>query len=274
MKGCDFDGTDMNDLKEAAKLASKSDAVILCLGEKGNWSGENQSRSSINIPEVQLVLLKTVHQAGKPIIVVLSNGRPMQLNDIAPLADAIVEMWQPGIAGGTPVARVLSGKVNPSGRLAATFPRSLGQVLSTIVVEAVRVPHRVYHDIDSKPLYSFGYGLSYTTFQYGNPIVSKSSLSVEDSFTIDLPVTNTGSCDGKISVLGFVKAPSSLPTRPERELRFFDKQELKQGQTVLFHFKLKVKRDLGFVDEKGNTFVSPGKYQLLVGDKTCEVTVK
>lgn len=144
MKGCDFDGTDMNDLKEAAKLASKSDAVILCLGEKGNWSGENQSRSSINIPEVQLVLLKTVHQAGKPIIVVLSNGRPMQLNDIAPLADAIVEMWQPGIAGGTPVARVLSGKVNPSGRLAATFPRSLGQVLSTIVVEAVRVPHRDY----------------------------------------------------------------------------------------------------------------------------------
>jgi beta-glucosidase len=274
-RGCDFDGSDQSGFKEAVKLASKSDAVVLCLGEKGNWSGENQSRASIALPDVQLQLLNAIHQTGKPVIVVLSNGRPMDLHNVVPLADAIVEMWQPGIAGGTPVARILSGKVNPSGRLAATFPLTLGQVpVYSSRRPSARATQGLYHDIDSQPLYPFGYGLSYTTFRYGKPVVSRTSLSSKDSFTIDVPVTNTGSCDGKLSVLGFIQAPYSLPTRPGKELRFFDKKEIKQGQTVVFHFKLKVKNDLGFVDETGNTFVTPGTYRLLVGDQKCEVTVK
>lgn len=274
-RGCDFDGDDQSGFAGARAIAAKADAIVLCLGEHGNWSGENQSRASIALPEVQLRLLQTLHKTGKPIIVVLSNGRPLQLDRVEPLADAIVEMWQTGVAGGTPTARILKGAVNPSGRLAVTFPSTGGQIpIYYNRRPSARANQGFYHDTTSEPLYGFGYGLSYTTYQYGEPTVSKTTLSAGDRFTLDVPVTNTGAYDGKHAVLGFVQCPYARLTRPVKELRFFDKKEIKKGQTVVFHFNLQVSRDLGFVNDEGNAVVESGTYRLLIGDKTITLNVK
>lgn len=274
-RGCDYDGSDQSGYAQAKAIAAKADAVVLCLGERGNWSGENQSRASIALPEVQLQLLQTLKKTGKPIIVVLSNGRPLQLDGVEPLADAIVEMWQTGIVGGTPTARILKGEVNPSGRLSATFPYTGGQIpIYYNRRTSARATQGFYHDLTSDPLYSFGYGLSYTTYQYGAPTVSKTTLTANDRFTVDIPVTNTGAYDGKHAVLGFVQCPYAKLTRPVKELRFFDKKEIKTGQTVVYHFNLQVNRDLGFVNDEGNTVVEPGTYRLLIGDQTITLNVK
>ena len=127
-QGCDFDGENRDGCAEALAVAKNADVVVLCLGEKRGWSGENTSRSTIALPAVQEELLAELKKAGKPVVVLLSNGRPLELVRIEKQADAIVEMWQPGVAGGKPVAGVLSGRVNPSGRLAITFPYSTGQI--------------------------------------------------------------------------------------------------------------------------------------------------
>lgn len=274
-KGCDFEGSDQSGFKDALSLASKSDMLVVCLGEKQSWSGENASRSSIELPEIQLQLLQALKKTGKKIVLVLSNGRPLQLNKIEALSDAIIEMWQPGIAGGIPLARILSGEVCPSGKLAITFPYTTGQIPIYYNRRPSARPNQgFYHDIQSEPMYPFGYGLSYTRFQYGTPVISKTVLHANDKFTIDIPVTNTGSHTGKEIVLGFVHCQYSPITRPMKELRFFAKDEIQPGRTVTYHFDLQTKRDLGFVDENGNIVITPGKYEIMVGDHTIEVEVQ
>ncbi|MEI6178753.1 MAG: glycoside hydrolase family 3 N-terminal domain-containing protein, partial [Verrucomicrobiota bacterium] len=127
-KGCDFDGTDESGFAAAFDAASGADAVVVCIGEKKAWSGENTSRSTISLPAIQENLVARLKQTNKPIILVLANGRPLELQRVEPLAHAIIEMWHPGVAGGTPLAGILSGRVNPSGRLAITFPLATGQI--------------------------------------------------------------------------------------------------------------------------------------------------
>lgn len=272
--GCPFEGDDESGFRAAVKAAKKADVIVVCLGEKGKWSGENASRASIALPDVQLRFLEELKKTGKPLVVVLSNGRPLQLDRVAPLADAMVEMWQPGVAGGTPLAGILSGRVNPSGKLAMTFPVTGGQIpIYYNRRPSARHHQGFYHDMTSDPLYEYGYGLSYTTFEYGEPVVSAKTVGRKGRFSVEVDVRNTGSVDGKEAVLGFVSCPYAVLTRPVKELRFFTKKKIKAGETVKCRFDLNVQRDLGFVNDKGETVVEPGEYRITIGGKTVTLEV-
>lgn len=157
-------------LAEAVSLAQWSDVVVVCLGEKAGWSGENCSRSSIALPRCQEQLVEAVKQTGKPVVIVLSNGRPIELCRIEPMADAIISIWQPGVNGASALAGILSGRINPSGKLAVTFPYTTGQEpIYYNRRKASRGGHQGrYQDVTSQPLYPFGHGLSYTQYSYSN----------------------------------------------------------------------------------------------------------
>ena len=272
--GCPFEGTDESGFRAAVKAAKKADVIVACLGEKGKWSGENASRASIELPEVQQKFLEELKKTGKPVVLVLSNGRPLQLDRMEPLADAIIEMWQPGIVGGTPLAGILSGRVNPSGKLAMTFPVTGGQIpIYYNRRQSARHHQGFYHDLTSDPLYEFGHGLSYTSFEYGEPVLSAKKVGRKGRFSVDVTVKNTGAVDGKEAVLGFVSCPYAVLTRPVKELRFFTKKEIKAGETVTCHFDLNVQRDLGFVNDRGETVVEPGEYHIIIGGKTVTLEV-
>lgn len=197
------------------------------------------------------------------MILLLNNGRPLELCRLEPLADAIVELWQPGISGGKPAAGIVSGRVNPSGKLAITFPYSTGQIPIYYNRRRTSRPFMgFYQDIPSEPLYDFGYGLSYSSFEYGD--IRKVG---ESPIIFEISVTNTGEVDGKETVHWFISDPVSTVTRPYKELKFFEKKLVPAGKTVTFRFKVDPLRDLGYVDENGHRYVERGKYQILVKDK-------
>lgn len=274
-EGCDYDGDSEDGFDEAVALACKADVVVVCLGEKRKWSGENHSRSTIELPHIQTRLLSAIRQTGKLVVVVLSNGRPLQLNTIEPLADAIVEMWQPGTPGGKPLAGILSGRINPSGKLAMTFPYTTGQIpIYYNRRPSARHHQGFYDDIQSSPMYAFGYGLSYTEYKYGDISVSATELGADEDFEVTVSVNNTGKVDGKETVLGFVSCPYAKLTRPVKELRFFDKKTIRRGETQTYTFSLNTTRDLGFIDKDGNTVLEPGKYVISIADKKTEITIK
>ncbi len=272
-QGCGFDGEDRNGFAEALAVAAQADVVVLCLGEKRGWSGENASRSTIALPAVQEELLAELKKAGKPVVVLLSNGRPLELARIEKQADAIVEMWQPGVAGGKPVAGILSGRVNPSGRLAMTFPYSIGQIP---IYYNHRAPARKgnlgrYQDIPSTPLYDFGYGLSYTEYKYGDLKASTDKVKRGDKLTVEVAVTNTGDRDGMETVHWFICDPVCSISRPVKELKFFEKQSVKAGETKVFRFEIDTDRDLAFVDGDGKRFLEAGDYYILVKDRKLKI---
>lgn len=272
--GCDFEGTDTSQFKKTAAIAQKADVLLLCMGERSKWSGENASRSTICLPDIQEKFIKKMSQANKPIILVIANGRPLCLSNIEPYCDAIVEIWQPGIAGGNPLAGVLSGRVNPSGKLSITFPRSTGQIPIYYNQRKSSRPHSgKYQDIDSTPLYEFGHGLSYTTFTYGNIKVNKTEVKRNEKLVVEIPVTNTGKYDGAEVVHWFIADPYSSITRPVKELKFFEKHFFKSGETHIFHFEVDPVRDLSFVDADGKQILENGEYQIIVKNKMIRFTL-
>ena len=258
------------------ELAKWADVVICCLGEKFNWSGENTSRTSIALPAGQEGLLASLKMTGKPVVVTLTNGRPLELPRIEVNADAIVEAWQPGVNGASALAGILSGRINPSGKLAITFPYATGQIpiYYNRHKSARRGTQGLYKDgITSEPLYYFGHGLSYTTFVYGEPRVV-GTPSLEAPFTVEVEVSNTGGMDGKEAVLWFISDPyCSVVTRPEREIKFFEKRLIRKGTTETFRFEVDPARDLGYLDGNGKYFVEPGEYHILVGDKDLKLNL-
>lgn len=275
-QGCGFEGENREGFAEALAVAGQADVVVLCLGEKRGWSGENASRSTIALPAIQEELLTELKKAGKPIVVLLVNGRPLELVRIEKQADAIVEMWQPGIAGGKPVAGILSGRVNPSGRLAITFPYSTGQIP---IYYNHRAPARKgsqgrYQDIPSTPLYDFGYGLSYTDYKYGKLKASAEQVKRGDKLTVEVSVTNTGDRDGLETVHWFISDPVSSISRPVKELKFFEKQLVKAGETQVFRFHIDTNRDFGFVDADGKRFLEAGDYYIVVKDQKLKIHVE
>ena len=293
--GCDFETRPTaKELKAAGALVKRSDAVVLCLGEKRRWSGENASRSEIVLPEAQMELLKSVSEtarrAGKPVVVVLFNGRALDLTEVEPLADAMLEAWQPGVTGGEAVARLLCGEENPSGRLTLTFPRSVGQI-------PIYYNHRnsgrrgtqgLYQDIPSTPLYAFGYGLSYTTFTYGEPTlrallkdgrevaVGREPLKLADvvRLTAEVEVRNDGGRDGREVVQWYVTDPYCSIARPVRELKHFEKRMIAAGDAQRFEFRIDPMEELGFVDAEGRRFLEPGLFTLRVGGHQVGFTLE
>lgn len=272
--GVDFDGKDKKGFEEAKTLAVKSDVIVLCLGEKKDWSGENASRSTIALPQIQEELAIELKKLGKPIILVLSSGRPLELNRLEPISDAILTMWQPGTPGGRPLSGVLSGRVNPSGKLAMTFPFSTGQIPIYYNYRQSARPHQgKYQDIQSTPLYEFAHGLSYTTFEYGDLIVSSTKLKRGEKLTVEIQVKNVGDREGVETVHWFIQDPVSTISRPIKELKYFEKQLLKKGETKTYEFELDLERDLSFVDGDGKRFLESGDYNIIVKNKKIKIEI-
>lgn len=270
--GCKPQGNDRSGFAGALDVARWSDVVIVCLGEMLTWSGENASRSTIALPQIQEELVKELKEAGKPIILVLSNGRPLELNRMEPLCDAILEIWQPGINGARSMAGILSGRINPSGKLAMTFPYSTGQIpIYYNRRKSGRGHQGFYKDITSDPLYPFGHGLSYTEFKYGTVTPSATKVKRGDKLSAEVTVTNTGARDGAETVYWFISDPYCSITRPVKELKHFEKQFIKVGETKTFRFDIDLERDFGFVNEDGKRFLEAGEYHILVQGQTVKI---
>ena len=270
--GCKPQGNDRSGFAGALDVARWSDVVIVCLGEMLTWSGENASRSTIALPQIQEELVKELKKAGKPVVLVLVNGRPLELNRLEPVSDAILEIWQPGVNGALPMAGILSGRINPSGKLAMTFPYSTGQIpIYYNRRKSGRGHQGFYKDITSDPLYPFGHGLSYTEFKYGTVTPSATKVKRGDKLSAEVTVTNTGARDGAETVHWFISDPYCSITRPVKELKHFEKQFIKAGETKTFRFDIDLERDFGFVNEDGKRFLEAGEYHILVQGQTVKI---
>lgn len=274
-KGAELDKIKADELAQAVGTAQWADVVVLCLGEQRRWSGENASRSTIALPDVQLQLAREIAATGRPVVMLLSSGRPLDLSEMEPLANAILEVWQPGTTGGIAAAEILAGDINPSGKLAMTFPRSTGQVPIYYNRRGAARRHQgFYKDIPSTPLYPFGHGLSYTTFAYGKPEVSDSVFTSTDKVTVTVPVTNTGSRAGAETVMWFTADPAASVTRPLKELKHFEKRDLQPGETAVFTFTIDPAMHLSFPDNDGNPRLEPGDFKVMVGPYTLNLVMK
>ena len=276
VQGCSIDKAINGGLDSVRSAASWADAIVLCMGEQGNWSGENQSRANITLPEAQTDLIAALRQSGKPLVLVLANGRPLDLHEVEPQVGAILEIWQPGVNGAQSMAGILSGRINPSGKLDVTFPYSGAQIpIYYNRHPAARFADQgFYHDMTVEPLYPFGHGLSYTHFTYSNLRTSQTTFTQGDSVTVSVDVTNDGGRDGKEAVLWYVTDPVSSVTRPMKELRYFSKELIPSGETHTFTFHIQPQRDLAYRDGKGNLLLEPGKFIIQVGDKQLTLLMK
>ena len=260
---------------EAVAVAQAADQVVLALGETREMSGEAAARSTLDLPGKQEDLIKAIKATGKPFVVVLFNGRPLALEDVVDDTPAILEAWFPGVQAGPAVADVVFGKVNPGGKLPVSFPRRIGQVPIYYNHERTGRPcnpdvkwNSRYRDIPScAPLYEFGYGLSYTTFEVSNLQLSSSTVSKNGSLKASVTVTNTGSRKGDEVVQLYIHDPVASISQPVRRLRGFERVTLNptQSQTVTFTLD---KSDFGFYDNRGKLVVEPGQIDVFAGNSS------
>ncbi len=277
-------GSNINDdttkyFAEAIRIAKQADVVILAIGEAGWMSGEASSRSEIDLPGVQQQLANEIMKTGKPVIIVLMNGRPLAIAELDEKADAILETWFLGTQAGHAIADVLFGDYNPSGKLPVTFPRSLGQVPIFYSMKNTGRPMEVdpynkytskYLDESNYPLYPFGYGLSYSNFSYGDVTLDKNTLTVNDSITLRCTITNTSSIAGEEVVQLYVRDMIGSVTRPVKELKGFEKIMIQSGESREVKFLLK-NSDLSFY-RKDMTFGSePGEFVVYIGGNSRDV---
>jgi beta-glucosidase len=264
----------------AVDAAKAADQVVLALGESRGQSGEAAARTTIDLPGRQQALIDAIRATGKPFVVVLFNGRPLTLANVAAAAPAILEAWFPGVEAGNAVADVLFGDVNPGGKLPVSFPRSLGQVPIYYNHEPTGRPCDVgskynsrYRDLAAcDPLYSFGYGLSYTTFSVTNLRLSTPTVRRNGTVVASVDVTNTGSRAGDDVVQLYLHDPVASISQPVRRLRGFQRVTLAPGQRRTVSFTLD-RGDFGFYDNSGRFVVEPGVIDVYAGDSsTAELT--
>jgi beta-glucosidase len=275
-KGFDFDGIDESGFSNAIEAAKKSDIILLCLGEKKGWSGENASRSSIALPTIQEKLVLELKKTGKPIVLILSNGRPLELVRLEPLADAILEIWQPGVAGGSPLAGILSGRINPSGKLSMTFPLTTGQIPTYYNSRPKARPYPtngIYQDIPTNPLYWMGYGLSYTSYKYSPIAISSSKIKRNEKLIAEVEVENTGKMTGLETVHWYISDPACTISRPVKELKYFEKKEIVVGTKVKYHFEIDPMRDLSYTNSEGKRLMEAGEYFVMVNDQKVKFEI-
>ena len=276
-KGCEIEGDDRSGFSEAVQVAENSDVVIVCVGENRFMSGEAASRTRLTLPGVQRELLKAIKETGKPIVLLLSNGRPLVLDWEKENIGTIVECWQLGSEAGNAIADVLFGKYNPSGKLTMSFPYNEGQIpvyynaksTGRPYVPNVRYVTR-YLDCPNEPLYSFGYGLSYTRFEYGELKLDKDTMVPGEKLRIDVSVANVGNYDGEETVQLYIRDVCSKITRPEKELKGFKKVFLKKGERTDISFELSLS-DLEYVLADGSRESDPGLFEVFVGGNPDEV---
>jgi beta-glucosidase len=260
---------------DAVAAAKKADQVVLALGETRGQSGEAAARSDIDLPGKQQELIDDIKATGKPFTVVLFNGRPLTLSNVAAAAPSILEAWFPGVQAGNAVADVLFGKTDPGGKLPVTFPRTIGQVPIYYNHEPTGRPcdagskyNSRYRDLPTcDPLYPFGYGLSYTTFDISGLKLSSTSMSPNGTITASVDVKNTGSRAGDEVVQLYLHDQVASIEQPVRKLRGFQRVTLAPGQTKHLTFTIG-KNDVGFYDNGGRFVVEPGTFDVYVGDSS------
>lgn len=265
---------------EAVRAAQGADVIVACLGELNNMAGEGASRSDISLPDAQENLLKALKATGKPVVLVLTTGRPMLLNWEVENCDAILNTWNLGAEAGHAIADVLFGDVNPSGKLTTSFPRANGQMPVYYNHKNTGRPHgdfdqyikfkSNYIDVVNAPLFCFGYGLSYTTFEYSDVKLSATEMGMDGSVTATVTVKNTGDRDGKETVQLYIHDVVSTSTRPVKELKGFQKIDLKAGESKTVSFTLTAE-DLKYYNHELQYVCEPGDFEIMIGANSNEV---
>jgi beta-glucosidase len=267
-------------LQEAVAIANQSDVIVAALGESAEMSGEASSRTNIEIPGIQKELLKALLKTGKPVVLVLFTGRPLALKWEQENVPAILNVWFGGSEAGYAVADVLFGDVNPSGKLSTTFPQNVGQVPIFYNHKNTGRPlpegkwfqkfRSNYLDVSNDPLYPFGYGLSYTTFSYGDVKLSNTSFKAGQKITASVTVTNTGNKDGKEVVQLYIRDLVGTSTRPVKELKGFQKIELKAGESKTVSFDITV-NDLKYYNYDLKYVAEPGDFKVFIGGNSRDL---
>jgi len=266
-------------IEEAVRVANQASVIVAVVGESQGMSGEAASRSELGLPGRQLDLLKALKATGKPLIVVLMNGRPLALKWEDENADAMLETWFAGTQAGHAIADVLFGLHNPSGKITATFPQNVGQIPIYYNHKNTGRPYTGnvldkyksrYLDVSNDPLYPFGYGLSYTTFSYSNPVLSDTTLAKNGSLTATVEVKNVGKFDGEEVVQLYIQDVVGSVTRPVKELKGFEKIFLKSGESKSVTFTIKEK-DLRFYDINMAFKSEPGDFRIYIGTNSKDV---
>ncbi|MDP4188599.1 MAG: beta-glucosidase BglX, partial [Bacteroidota bacterium] len=282
-KGCEVNDTSTAGFAEAINVAKQADIVILSVGEKRDMSGEAKSRSNIHIPGVQEELIKAIYATGKPLIVLINAGRPLIFNWTADHAPAILYTWWLGSEAGNAIADVLFGDYNPSGKLPMTFPRTEGQIpIYYNYLNTGRpaedndnfVNYRSgYIDLQKSPKFPFGYGLSYTTFKYDNLKLSASKMKPNQTIDVSFTLTNTGKYTGEEVVQLYIRDLVASVTRPVKELKDFQKIQLKPQESKTIHFTIN-KEKLSFYNSNLNWVAEPGTFDLMIGSSSADIRLK
>jgi beta-glucosidase len=273
-KGCEIETSTEEQFAEAVKMAEEADVIVLALGENSEMSGEAGCRADIRLPEVQLELAAKMKELGKPIVAVLFNGRPLDLHGIWDEADAILEAWYPGTEGGNAVADILFGDANPSAKLTMSFPYSVGQVPVYYnhfntgrpqgAPDAQERYVSQYLDIPNEPLLPFGFGLSYTSFEYGDVKLSDATMSASRPLIISVEVENTGTMAGEEIVQLYVRDIAGEIVRPMKELKGFKKVALAPGEKAVVTFEI-TEGQLRYYHSDLSFKSDPGKFIAFVG---------
>lgn len=284
-KGLEYSRDRKHDgFEEAVKAAKASDVVLYFTGEEAVLSGEAHSRADINLPGAQKELLKELKAAGTPIVMIVQAGRPLTIADDAELCDAVLYLFHGGTMAGPGIVNLIDGEVSPSGKLPVSFPKMVGQLpiyynhkntgrpaedityIDDIALEAGQTSTgctSFYLDAGDGPAYPFGYGLSYTTFEYGTPVLSATEMPVDGSITVTCDVTNTGDCEGSEVAQLYVRDLVGTLIRPVKELKDFEKISLKPGEKKTVSFTLPASA-LGFTSHELQQIVEPGEFNLWV----------
>lgn len=281
-KGCNANDNDKSLFAEAVETAKKADVVIMTLGEGHAMSGEAKSRSNIHFSGVQEDLLKEIAKTGKPIILMINAGRPLVFDWASENIPTIVYTWWLGTEAGNSIADVLFGKINPGGKLPMTFPRTEGQIPIYYNHYNTGRPAKnntdrnyvsAYIDLDNDPAYPFGFGLSYTTFQYSDVNVSATQLKGNQTLTASVTLTNSGNYDGEEVVQLYIRDLVGKVVRPVKELKGFQKIFLKKGESKTVSFNI-TPEDLKFYDDELNFDWESGEFDIMIGTNSAQLQTK
>ncbi|WDF64050.1 glycoside hydrolase family 3 N-terminal domain-containing protein [Flavobacterium sp. KACC 22763] len=281
-KGCEIEGTNKDGFAEAVATAKQADVVILSIGERRDMSGEAKSRSDLHLPGVQEDLVKAIQATGKPVVVLINAGRPLVFNWTADNVPAIVYTWWLGTEAGNAIANVLFGDYNPSGKLPMTFPREVGQVPIYYNHFSTGRPAKdenstnyvsAYIDLKNSPKYPFGYGLSYTTFDYSGLKLSSTKIKNNETIKVSFQLKNTGKVAGEEVVQLYLKDKFGSVVRPVLELKDFQKVKLNAGESKTIEFTID-KEKLSFYNNKVEWVAEPGDFEVMIGASSADIKLK
>lgn len=281
-KGCEIEGTSKDGFAEAVATAQQADVVILSIGERRDMSGEAKSRSDIHLPGVQEDLVKAIQATGKPVVVLINAGRPLVFNWTADNVPAIVYTWWLGTEAGNAIANVLFGDYNPSGKLPMTFPREIGQIPIYYNHFSTGRPAKdedsknyvsAYIDLKNSPKFPFGYGLSYTKFDYSGLKLSSTKIKSSETIKVSFQLSNVGKVAGEEVVQLYLKDKFGSVVRPILELRDFQKVKLNAGESKTIEFTID-KEKLSFYNDKIEWIAEPGDFEVMIGASSADIKLR